>query len=130
VSAVPGRRRAALLAATEPIRALAGARVQHRLAPRHTGRRPSTADPARPLPVTSTSVFSRWDGVVDWRACLQRPGSRSENVGVHAGHLGMGHDPAVLWVVADRLAQPAGERQPFRPPPGLARLFPSEAERD
>ncbi|MGY1772490.1 esterase/lipase family protein [Blastococcus sp. SYSU D00813] len=101
-----------------------GARAYRRFAPLHTSRRLSTADPARPLPVPSTSVYSRWDGVVDWRACLQRPGPRSENVGVHAGHLAMGHDPAVLWVVADRLAQPAGDWRPFRPPPGLARLFP------
>jgi pimeloyl-ACP methyl ester carboxylesterase len=103
-----------------------GARAYRRLAPRHSSRRLSTADPARPLRVPSTSVYSRWDGVVDWRACLQQTGPRSENVGVHAAHLGMGHDPAVLWVVADRLAQPAGEWRPFRPPPGLARLFPGE----
>lgn len=105
-----------------------GARAYRRFAPLHSSRRLSTADPARPLPVPSTSVYSRWDGVVDWRACLQRPGPRSENVGVHASHLGMGHDPAVLWVVADRLAQPAGDWRPFRPPPGLARLFPGEPE--
>ncbi|RBY85908.1 triacylglycerol lipase [Blastococcus sp. TF02A-26] len=103
-----------------------GSRVYRRFAPLHSSRRLSTADPARPLPVPSTSVYSRWDGVVDWRACLQRPGPRSENVGVHASHLGMGHDPAVLWVVADRLAQPADAWRPFHPPPGLARLFPGE----
>jgi pimeloyl-ACP methyl ester carboxylesterase len=104
-----------------------GARVYRRLSPRHSSRRLSTADPARPLRVPSTSVYSRWDGVVDWRACLQQTGLRSENVGVRASHLGMGHDPAVLWIVADRLAQPADDWQPFRPPPGLARLFPSAA---
>ncbi len=103
-----------------------GARAYRRLAPLHTSRRLSPADPARPLPMPSTSVYSRWDGVVDWRSCLQRTGPHSENVGVHASHLGMGHDPAVLWVVADRLAQPADDWQPFRPPPGLARLFPDE----
>lgn len=103
-----------------------GARIYRRFARLHTSRRLSTADPVRPLPVPSTSVYSRWDGVVDWRACLQQTGPRSENVGVHAGHLGMGHDPAVLWVVADRLAQPADDWQPFQPPPGLARLFPGQ----
>ncbi|MGY1616041.1 esterase/lipase family protein [Geodermatophilus sp. SYSU D00691] len=82
----------------------------------------------RPLPVPSTSVYSRWDGVVDWRACLQQTGPLSENVAVRAGHLGMGLDPAVLWVVADRLAQPADAWQPFRRPTrlGLAALFPDE----
>jgi pimeloyl-ACP methyl ester carboxylesterase len=83
---------------------------------------------AAPLLVPSTAVYSRWDGVVDWRACRQQPGPRSENVAVHASHLGMGLDPAVLWVVADRLAQPRHEWQPFRRPTrfGLGALFPAE----
>ena len=62
----------------------------------------------------STAVYSRWDGVVDWRACRQEPGPQSENVAVWSSHLGMGHDPAVLWVVADRLAQPPGRLASFR----------------
>ena len=98
--------------------------------PRCTGRQHS--DPggslARPLPVPSTAVYSRWDGVVDWRACRQQPGPRSENVAVRSSHLGMGHDPAVLWVVADRLAQPRDEWRPFERPTrfGLGALFPPE----
>jgi pimeloyl-ACP methyl ester carboxylesterase len=82
----------------------------------------------RPLPVPSTSVYSRWDGVVDWRKCRQRPGPRSENVAVRSSHLGMGHDPAVLWVVADRLGQPQHHWQPFQRPNrfGLGTLFPTE----
>jgi pimeloyl-ACP methyl ester carboxylesterase len=81
---------------------------------------------AKPLPMPSTSVYSRWDGVVDWRACRQKTGPISENVAVRASHLGMGHDPAVLWVVADRLAQPRDGWQPFRRPTrfGLGALFP------
>jgi pimeloyl-ACP methyl ester carboxylesterase len=83
---------------------------------------------ARPLPVPSTAVYSRWDGVVDWRACRQQPGPRSENVAVRSSHLGMGHDPAVLWVVADRLAQPRDAWRPFQRPTrfGLGALFPPE----
>jgi pimeloyl-ACP methyl ester carboxylesterase len=83
---------------------------------------------AGPLPVPSTAVYSRWDGVVDWRACRQKPGPRSENVAVRSSHLGMGHDPAVLWVVADRLAQPGNEWRPFERPTrfGLGALFPPE----
>jgi pimeloyl-ACP methyl ester carboxylesterase len=83
---------------------------------------------ARPLAVPSTAVYSRWDGVVDWRACRQEPGPTSENVAVRSSHLGMGHDPAVLWVVADRLAQPRHEWRPFERPTrfGLGTLFPVE----
>jgi pimeloyl-ACP methyl ester carboxylesterase len=80
----------------------------------------------RPLPVPSTSVYSREDGIVDWRACLQEVGPASENVAIRGSHLGLGHNPAALWVVADRLAQPAGRWRPFQPPtlPGVAVLFP------
>jgi hypothetical protein len=85
----------------------------------------------RPLRVPSTSVYSPWDGVVDWRACLQDEGPTSENIAVHAAHLGMGFDPAVLWIVADRLAQPEHGWQPFRRPTryGLGRLFPEPDRR-
>jgi pimeloyl-ACP methyl ester carboxylesterase len=83
---------------------------------------------ARPLPVPSTAVYSTWDGVVDWRACRQQPGPRSENVPVRSSHLGMGHDPAVLWVLADRLALPRHDWRPFQRPTrfGLGALFPAE----
>jgi pimeloyl-ACP methyl ester carboxylesterase len=107
-----------------------GARAFQRLAPGQApGRRqPSRRSLAGPLPVPSTAVYSRWDGVVDWRVCRQRPGPTSENVAVHCSHLGMGHDPAVLWVVADRLALPRDEWRPFQRPTrfGLGRLFPAE----
>ena len=47
---------------------------------------------------------------------------------MHSSHLGMGHDPAVLWVVADRLALPRNEWRPFERPTrfGLGRFFPEE----
>jgi len=109
------------------------AQVYRRFQPLHSVHRLSDSPRdslARPLSVPSTSVYSRWDGVVDWRACLQQPGPRSENVAVRASHLGMGVDPAVLWVVADRLAQTRDGWEPFRRPSraGLARLFPDAAE--
>ena len=108
----------------------AGHRAYRRLAAVHADRRihPSAGRAQRPLPVPSTAVFSRRDGVVDWRACIQEPGPRSENVEVRASHLGLGHHPAVLWLIADRLAQPRGEWRPFEPPAhlGLRGLFPGE----
>jgi pimeloyl-ACP methyl ester carboxylesterase len=107
----------------------AAARLYRSFAPLHAADRIHSARGVdRSLRVPSTSVYSRWDGVVDWRSCLQPVTATSENVAVHAGHLGMGHDPAVLWVVADRLAQPEGEWRPFRRPTrfGLGALFPAE----
>ncbi|HET6698417.1 MAG TPA: alpha/beta fold hydrolase [Nocardioidaceae bacterium] len=52
--------------------------------------------------VAFTSVFSRRDGVVDWRSCLD-PVART--VEVRTSHLGMAVDPAVLDVVAAALAR-------------------------
>ena len=107
-----------------------GSRAYQRYSPLHSTDRPPTprGSRARALPVPSTAVYSRWDGVVDWRACRQQPGPTSENVAVRSSHLGMGHDPAVLWVVADRLALPRNEWRPFERPTrfGLGALFPAE----
>jgi hypothetical protein len=38
----------------------------------------------------------------------------------------MGHDPAVLWLVADRLAQTREGWRPFEPPARLRLLYPRE----
>ncbi len=63
----------------------------------------------RPLPVPSTSVFSKADGIVPWQGCLQKEGPTSENIEVPGvSHLGMGTHRAVLALVAERLAQPEG----------------------
>jgi hypothetical protein len=67
----------------------------------------------RPLPVPSTSVFSKADGIVPWQGCLQKEGPLSENIEVPAvSHLGMGTHRAVLALVAERLAQPEGGWKP------------------
>ncbi|MEU4804770.1 alpha/beta hydrolase [Actinosynnema sp. NPDC023587] len=78
-----------------------------------------------PMPVPATSVYSKSDGIVAWRTCVSEPGPRRENVAVASSHLGYGYNSTVWWVVADRLAQPAGEWSPFTPPPGMARMFPT-----
>jgi pimeloyl-ACP methyl ester carboxylesterase len=70
----------------------------------------------RPLPVPSTSVLSRSDGVVPWRACINPRAPRHETLEVIGSHCGLGHHPAVLHVVADRLAQDPGAWQPLHVP--------------
>jgi pimeloyl-ACP methyl ester carboxylesterase len=78
----------------------------------------------RPLRVPTTSVYSRCDGIVAWQACLNPAARRAENIAVYGSHLGLGHNPAVVWAVADRLAQPEGRWRPFQPPLLLRHLFP------
>ncbi|SNS10140.1 hypothetical protein SAMN04488107_1369 [Geodermatophilus saharensis] len=79
---------------------------------------------ATPLQVPSTSIYSHQDGIVAWQACLDRLSPHAENIAVHASHLGMGHNPAVIYAVADRLAQPEGTWRPFRCPLALRPAFP------
>ncbi len=66
------------------------------------------------LPVPTTSIYSRTDGVVNWRTCLLRPSDTAENIEVYlASHIGLGVNAAALWAVADRLAQSEGQFRQF-----------------
>ena len=55
------------------------------------------------LPVASTAIYSRGDGIVDWRTCVDADGR--ESVEVRGSHCGLGHNPLVLRIVADRLSR-------------------------
>ena len=63
--------------------------------------------------VPSTSILSKSDGIVAWPMSLIPQNGHSENIEVSASHFGMGANPAVLWAIADRLAQPEGHWKPF-----------------
>ena len=66
------------------------------------------------LPVPTSSIYSRSDGIVNWRTCLLHPSDTAENIEVHlASHIGLGVNAAALWAVADRLAQGEGEFSQF-----------------
>jgi pimeloyl-ACP methyl ester carboxylesterase len=76
------------------------------------------------LDVPATAIYSRTDGVASWQWCLEDDGPLAENIEVYGSHCGLGHNPAVLVAIADRLAQPDGEWKPFTPPRALRHLFP------
>lgn len=80
-----------------------------------------------PLPVPSTAVYTRSDGVVHWRLCLEVKGPRSESVEVFGSHCGLGFNPSVAIVVADRLAQAGGQWKKFRAPIWAFAAFPKAA---
>lgn len=65
--------------------------------------------------VPTTSIMSKTDGIVSWRMSLARESRIAENIEVSATHLGMGANPGVLWIVADRLAQAENRWKPFKP---------------
>jgi len=81
-----------------------------------------------PLLMPATSIYSHFDGIVHWQTCLDTPGERCENIAVMASHLGLGHHPASIWAVADRLAQPEGDWKPFKAPRFLRPAFPKPAQ--
>ena len=78
-----------------------------------------------PIPVAATSIYTRGDGIVRWDHCLNRDFPHTENVEVRGSHCGLGHNPAAMVVVADRLAQQGSDWQPFKPPTALQALFPA-----
>lgn len=68
---------------------------------------------AEPPPVPTTSVFSRTDGICAWQTCLNEESAEVENIEVYGSHCGLGHHPAAVYAVADRLAQPEGQWKKF-----------------
>ncbi len=67
----------------------------------------------QPVPVPTTSIYSKTDGIVHWKSCLEDEGPSAENVEVHCSHTGMGFSGEVLEVVADRLALPEAQWKPY-----------------
>ncbi len=67
-------------------------------------------------PVPTTAIFSKGDGIVHWRTSLQgEEGAheRSQNIQVRGSHCGMTFNPAIWYLVAERLAMPDGQWRPF-----------------
>jgi pimeloyl-ACP methyl ester carboxylesterase len=89
-----------------------------------SGRVPAPEQLLQPIGVPSTAVYSRRDGIVAWQACIGPETESHANVEVRCSHLGFGVDPATLWLIADRLALPAGSQSRFRPPPFLRVMYP------
>ena len=68
--------------------------------------RQSFDESRQPMPagVSFTAVYSRRDGIVDWRACVD---PEAHAVEVTSSHVGMAIDPRVIDVVTDALRLPA-----------------------
>ncbi|MGI9029198.1 MAG: esterase/lipase family protein [Ilumatobacteraceae bacterium] len=81
--------------------------------------------PLLPVKVPATSIYSKSDTVVPHRASMLGSGPLRENIEVRGSHIGLGHNPPVLVVVADRLAQPADDWQPYRVPRWARAWLPS-----
>ncbi|MDQ3733913.1 MAG: alpha/beta hydrolase, partial [Actinomycetota bacterium] len=58
-------------------------------------------------------------------SCIEPEAAMSENIAVLSSHCGIGHHPAAMYAIADRLSQPVGEWAPFQPPKLLRHLYPA-----
>lgn len=77
-------------------------------------------DAQTPIRVPLTVLFSRRDGVVAWQACIDHSSPSVEHIEVSSTHIGMGIDPDVWAIVADRLGSIGRSDQPTRTAAGPA----------
>jgi pimeloyl-ACP methyl ester carboxylesterase len=63
--------------------------------------------------VPSTAIYSKLDGITAWENCVDPHDDATDNVEVYSSHMGLCVNPAVLWLIADRLAQNEYAWQPF-----------------
>lgn len=77
-----------------------------------------------PPDTPTTSIYSRSDSVVAWTDSLVDPGPRRENVEVRGTHYGLAHNPSVIAVIADRLANEPLDRGRFVPGRLIRWLYP------
>lgn len=87
-------------------------------------------DDGVPLPVPVTAMHTRSDGVVPWQSCIVQPASNTENLRVRGSHTGLGHNPAVVYVIANRLALADGAWEPIQIPAPYRRIITVETFED
>jgi pimeloyl-ACP methyl ester carboxylesterase len=91
----------------------------HAMAPRAKAMREH-----RRLAIPTSCLYSLGDGVVPpQEATIDGDPALHENIRVPGSHLGLGFNGVVLAVVADRLAQPQDQWQPFVPTGLLAQVW-------
>ncbi|MFT4712249.1 MAG: pimeloyl-ACP methyl ester carboxylesterase [Candidatus Azotimanducaceae bacterium] len=71
-------------------------------------------DPHKTPPVPLTAIYSKGDGVVNWRVCREAfEDFETDNIQVLGAHCGMGFNAAIYGIIADRLSQPVDNWRKF-----------------
>jgi hypothetical protein len=65
-----------------------------------------------PTSVAGTAIYTREDGVVDWRYC--RTGDGKSDFEVRGTHVGLVHNSSVYTIIANRLVQAGSRKQAIR----------------
>ncbi|MEM6940030.1 MAG: alpha/beta hydrolase [Pseudomonadota bacterium] len=76
-------------------------------------------------PVPTTAIYSKTDGICAWQNCIEDDTPLTENIEVKASHCGLGHHPAAVYAIADRLAQPEGQWKRFERTALRAPIYPA-----
>ena len=58
-----------------------------------------------PLPVPTTAIWSKTDGIVPWRGCRVEESAHARNVSVHSSHLGLASNPFALAALTHALSE-------------------------
>jgi pimeloyl-ACP methyl ester carboxylesterase len=70
---------------------------------------------AKAPPVPTTSIYTKEDGVVNWRTAIQtKDHHQTQNIQVLGSHCGLTLNPAVWYLVADRLRHTQSNWKPFQ----------------
>gem|GEM_PF-116409 len=69
-----------------------------------------------PAPVPTTAIYSKEDGIVPWRKCMEKvEDNLHQNIQVRGSHLGLGINISVFEIIADRLQYESYFWTPFVP---------------
>ncbi len=82
-----------------------------------------------PPSVPTTAVYSKADGVVNWRTAVQEgEHSQVQNIEVWGSHCGLTFNPTVWFLLAERLLQPEDDWRPFERRRWRNLFYPHSAE--
>ncbi len=69
-----------------------------------------------PAPVPTTAIYTKEDGIVPWEMCIEEEDEIHQNIQVRGSHLGLGVNPSVLEIIANRLLFSKKDWEHFRAP--------------
>jgi pimeloyl-ACP methyl ester carboxylesterase len=79
-------------------------------------------------PVPTTAIYSKGDGIVNWKTALQRNGhSETQSIRVRGSHCGMTFNPSIWYLIAQLLAVSADQWSPFERNSLRDMVYPSTA---
>lgn len=77
-----------------------------------------------PAPVPTTAIYSKEDGIVSWKICMEKEEDHfHQNIQVRGSHIGLGVNQSVLSIIADRLKLSKDNWSKFKPEGFLNKTF-------